>query len=79
MPLISTIELKKPEGSTVTSLLLAPLGKVAEPLPDPVKPESEDIKTVIIREKLAKQNLEAFGIKDFNAIDLKAYGFDQFE
>ena len=48
------------------------------PLPEPVKPESIDIKTVIIREKLARQNLKAFGIADFNAIDLKTYGFSNF-
>lgn len=34
---------------------------------------------MIIREKLTKSNLKAFGIADFDAIDLKVYGFSTFK
>ena len=60
-------------------MFLIPSGKPIVPLPEPVKPASTDIKTVIVREKLAKQCLKPYGIQDFNAVDLKVFGFSEFD
>ena len=61
---ISTFNLK---GGDI--LALAPSGKSIQPLPQPKEPKY-DIRKIIIKEKLAKQNLRAFGFQSYNEMEL---------
>ena len=58
--IISTFSLKQGD-----LLALAPAGRSIEPLPEPEYPKY-DIRKIIIKEKLAKQNLRAFGFQTYD-------------
>ena len=53
-------------------LALVPAGKPAEPLPEPTHPKY-DIHKLLIREKLAKQNLRAFGFASYDQMEISDF------
>lgn len=67
VPVVSTYEIKP--GAC---LALLPLGMGAEPLPEPEHPKY-DIHKILIAEKLAKQNLRAFGFLSYDQMELSDF------